>query len=126
MSEEGITRFTYDPANPPKGETDWDRLRAMTDEEVEEAARSDADNPPWTEEDWRYAWRPNQVGHESITIEVDKDVLEWFRSVAGAGGLERWMNTALRQFMIEHLKLRDAAAKAAAGAGRGGGGRGRR
>jgi putative transcriptional regulator len=29
---------------------DWGRLDAMTDEEIEAAARSDPDNPPLTEE----------------------------------------------------------------------------
>jgi putative transcriptional regulator len=36
-----------------EGKTDWDYLRAMTDEEVEAAARSDPDNPPLTDEDFK-------------------------------------------------------------------------
>lgn len=33
---------------PLRDRTDWERLRRMTDEEVEAAARSDPDNPPRT------------------------------------------------------------------------------
>ena len=35
---------------PLPSRTDWARVRAMTDEEVEAAALSDPDNPPLTEE----------------------------------------------------------------------------
>ena len=34
----------------PPDQTDWARLRAMTDEEIDAAARSDPDNPPLTPE----------------------------------------------------------------------------
>jgi putative transcriptional regulator len=34
---------------PLTEKTDWKRLRAMTPEEVEAAARSDPDNPPLTD-----------------------------------------------------------------------------
>lgn len=33
----------------PSGETDWDRLRSMTDEEAEANALADPDNPPITD-----------------------------------------------------------------------------
>lgn len=34
----------------PMGKTDWDRLKAMTEEEINAAALSDPDCPPLTEE----------------------------------------------------------------------------
>lgn len=36
---------------PMKDDTEWERLKAMTDEEIETAARSDPDNPPLTDEE---------------------------------------------------------------------------
>jgi hypothetical protein len=36
---------------PMKGETDWERLANMTEEEIEANALSDPDNPPMTEEE---------------------------------------------------------------------------
>jgi hypothetical protein len=50
MSESNIVR--YRPSRDPKpvGKTDWQRLRAMSDEEVEANAASDPDNPPLTDD----------------------------------------------------------------------------
>ena len=47
MSKTGTTRVIVKPGErPPKGETDWARLDAMTDEEVTAAALSDPDAQP--------------------------------------------------------------------------------
>jgi hypothetical protein len=35
-----------------KGQTDWARIDAMTEEEVEQNALSDPDNQPFTDEFW--------------------------------------------------------------------------
>ena len=51
MSKTGTTRVTVKPGDPlPRGETDWARLDAMTDEQVLDAARSDPDAQPLTSE----------------------------------------------------------------------------
>ena len=47
MSKTGTTRVTVKPGEaPPRGETDWARVNAMTDEEVLAAALSDPDAQP--------------------------------------------------------------------------------
>jgi putative transcriptional regulator len=49
MSKTGITRVTVKPGDrPPRGDTDWNRLRAMSDADVAAAARSDPDARPLT------------------------------------------------------------------------------
>jgi len=54
MSKSGTTRVRIRPGRPaPQGRTDWDRVRAMTDEEVTRAALSDPDAQPLTEEQLR-------------------------------------------------------------------------
>ena len=51
MSKTGTTRVTVKPGDPfPRGDTDWARLDAMTDEQVLDAARSDPDAQPLTSE----------------------------------------------------------------------------
>ena len=51
MSKTGITRVTVKSGEPrPRGDTDWARLRAMTDREVAAAAASDPDAQPLTSE----------------------------------------------------------------------------
>jgi putative transcriptional regulator len=47
----GITQVTVKPGQPlPKGDTDWARLDAMTDQEVHAAALADPDAQPLTDE----------------------------------------------------------------------------
>ncbi len=47
MSKTGTTRVILKPGEPPpRGETDWARVNAMTDEEVLAAALSDPDAQP--------------------------------------------------------------------------------
>src|ERR1700720_3552109 len=51
MSKTGITRVTVKVGEPlPTGATDWERLDAMTDEEVSAAALADPDAQPSTPE----------------------------------------------------------------------------
>jgi len=51
MSKTGTTRVTVKPGDPlPRGDTDWARLDAMTDEEIMAAARSDPDAQPLSPE----------------------------------------------------------------------------
>jgi putative transcriptional regulator len=45
------TRLTLDPADPPKGETDWRRVDALTEEQLEQAARSDPDAQPLSDQE---------------------------------------------------------------------------
>jgi putative transcriptional regulator len=46
-----ITRMTLDPANPPRGRTDWRRVDALSDQDIERAARSDPDARPLGDEE---------------------------------------------------------------------------
>lgn len=48
MSEKRTTRISVKKGQWPKGRTDWQKLRAMTDAEVRAAAEADPDNPPLT------------------------------------------------------------------------------
>ena len=82
--------------------TDWDRLERMTDEEIEAAVRDDPDAAPIADENfWRNAKLVLPPPKELISIRVDKDVLEWFRSLGR--GYQTRMNMVLRSFM-EHQR----------------------
>ncbi len=51
MSKTGITRVNVKPGEPPsRGDTDWARVNAMTDEEVLAAALADPDAQPLSPE----------------------------------------------------------------------------
>ncbi|MGH7997955.1 MAG: helix-turn-helix domain-containing protein [Brasilonema sp.] len=43
--------FPDGSTQPLPGQTDWERIKAMTEEEIESAALSDSDNPPLTEKE---------------------------------------------------------------------------
>jgi putative transcriptional regulator len=45
----------------PADRTDWERLRSMTDEEVEAAARTDPDAQPMTETELAQSFRPADI-----------------------------------------------------------------
>ncbi len=73
MRKKSITEATR-----PK--TDWARVDALTDEEIEAAVRDDPDAPPIVDDDWFASATlvmPKPKGQ--ISIRLDADVLEHFR-----------------------------------------------
>jgi uncharacterized protein (DUF4415 family) len=76
--------------------TDWKRLRAMTEEEIEQNALDDPDNPPIKDEEWVNAKLILPQRKPSIHLRIDPVVLAWFRS-QGPGYLTR-MNAVLRNY----------------------------
>lgn len=49
MNRNRIVSFPADAV--PKGSTDWDRVRAMTEEEIDRGAATDPDNPPLSDDE---------------------------------------------------------------------------
>ncbi len=84
MSEQRITRRTL--ADKRRGRTDWDRLRGMSEAEIEANAAADADNPPWTDAELAAAALvlPAEDAKVPVSIRLDAEVLDYFKS-AGRG-----------------------------------------
>jgi uncharacterized protein (DUF4415 family) len=60
--------------------TDWARVDALTDEEIEAAVRDDPDAPPIVDAEWfASATLVMPEAKEQISIRLDRDVLEHFR-----------------------------------------------
>jgi uncharacterized protein (DUF4415 family) len=97
MTEERITRVTLAQARRMKSKTDWARVDAMTEEEIERNALEDPDNPPWTEEDWKNARVVWPQGKAPVTLRLDKDIIAWFK-LHGRGYQTR-INAVLRGFV---------------------------
>lgn len=100
MSEERIVRYSADElrAMRERGEsqTDWARVAAMTDEELEALI---ADDPDEILDPIDLAQVIPVAGGSKteVTIPVDDDVLAWFRA---QGPLAEWrMSAALRAHM---------------------------
>lgn len=102
MNERRIARFLRDEV--PKGKTDWDRLRALTDEEVEAAAASDPDCPPLSLLELSQAQpvRPEDRAKVPVYIRLDPEVLEYFK--AGGPGYQTRINAALREHVDRALE----------------------
>ena len=97
--------------------TDWDRLAAMTEEEIEANALSDPDNPPLTDRQLAGGVRLKDIPGETllekfrnaqkrevkqtITARFDADIVRYYKS-KGKGYQSR-MNAALRACMEAEL-----------------------
>ena len=104
MSDGSITRISAQEAlrRIERGEslTDWARVRAMSDEEVEAAAGAD---PAWrdVDPDWVAKAEPvRPVRKRRLTLVLDEDVVEWFRSQDRH--YRSRMNAILRAYMQRH------------------------
>lgn len=96
---------SWRPAPPDR--TDWDGVRAMTDEEVTAAARDDPDAQPLDDEFWHTAkilQAPVLASKRHTGIRIDADVLEWFKQ-QGQGWQTR-MNAILRAYYERHKDAR--------------------
>lgn len=97
MSDERIVRRTLE--NRRKGQTDWERIDAMTEEEIEENARSDPDNPLWTEEELERARlvMPGEREEESAPVHLDRDVVDFFKR--NGSDFQSRINAVLRAYV---------------------------
>jgi uncharacterized protein (DUF4415 family) len=84
---------------PAESRTDWDRVRAMSDEEIEAAAASDPHAPPLDEAFWQEARVvfPQPVRKKHTGLRIEEDVLAWFR--AHGPGYQTRMNAVLRAYV---------------------------
>ncbi len=104
MSEERIVRYSRDDL-PRDGQTDWARVDAMTEEEIDAAARSDPDAQPTEAADWEDAILvfPSK---KMVCLRMDLDILDWFR---GEGrGYQTRINAVLRSYMQAQTKKKTA------------------
>jgi uncharacterized protein (DUF4415 family) len=107
QKEERIVRYTAKELEEmvKRGEslTDWERVDAMTDEEVE--ANIDEDDEGEFDMSKAFPGLPPGFGiaKKQLTVRLDTDVVEWFKSQGK--GYQTRMNAVLRQFM-EHEKNR--------------------
>lgn len=92
-NKENITVVTRDELRHLKGETDYARLDAMTDDDIAKAVAADPSLPP-LDVDWTKASLVIPPGKDVITLRLDRDVLDWFR--AQGKGYQTRINQVLR------------------------------
>jgi len=84
-----------------KGKTDWARVDALTDEDIAKAVADDPDAAP-IDIDWSDAALVIPVRKKAISIRVDEDVLDYFKSEGD--GYQRRINAVLRSYMQQKTK----------------------
>ncbi len=90
-----ITRVSSDEARHLKDETDYARLDTTTDDDIAQAVADDPDAPP-LDLDWTRARLTLPPGKDVVTLRLDRDVLEWFRTQGK--GYQTRINQVLRAF----------------------------
>lgn len=55
------TKEQLEAADKALDKVDWEKIDALTDEQIEAAAEADADNPPATDEELARAWRVTPI-----------------------------------------------------------------
>jgi len=83
-----------------EGRTDWAKLRATHEEEIERIVASDPDNP--ADEDWANAVIGCSPLKVPVNAKFDVDVVNWFK--AQGRGYQTRMNAVLRRYMEARRK----------------------
>jgi uncharacterized protein (DUF4415 family) len=106
MSKENIVRYTIEEieAMSARGEdkTDWARVDAMTDEDIERAMRDDPDWKDFMDIDWSKATMVIPDKKKAISIRLDPDIIDFFQ--ATGKGYQTRINAVLRHFVDEQKR----------------------
>ena len=84
-----------------KDQTDWARIDALTDDEIDAAIADDPDAAPIVDAAWFAEAAKRLPNKKQITLRLDEDVIEFFRQEGDR--YQTRMNAVLRAFM-EHAR----------------------
>jgi uncharacterized protein (DUF4415 family) len=104
MKDKSTMRISSDRLADMIDETDWARVAAMTEAEIEAAATADADALLTTPTDWTDARVVRPEGTQMVTLPIDRDVLAWFRRQGR--GYQARIGAVLRAFVEAHKEGR--------------------
>lgn len=101
MKEENIKRYTIEDiermiANG-ESQTDWARVNAMTDEDIEAAMKDDPDWEGWQDVDWsKGVWVTPRISR-TVSLRLDEDIIEAFKKEGP--DFDARINHALRSYL---------------------------
>jgi uncharacterized protein (DUF4415 family) len=110
-NEKHITRVSSDEGRRLKDETDTARIDAMTNDDIARSAADDPDAPP-VDIDWTQARLSLPPGKDTVTLRLDRDVLDWLR--AQGKGYQTRINQVLRAWYESALHEKARAIQKAA------------
>ena len=100
-----IVRYTAEELDALPDLTDWDRVNAMTDEEIEANAASEEDANGEVVEVFAGIFQEFMAHRkQQVTLRIDGDILEAFK--ADGRGYQTRINAVLRAFLQERERKR--------------------
>lgn len=106
MSKEHIVRYSAEDIQKLVAErrdkTDWARVDALTDAEIERAMRDDPDWQDFIDIDWSQAEIVVPQKKKAISIRLDEDIVDFFQ--ASGKGYQTRINAVLRHFVSEQKR----------------------
>jgi len=93
MKDENIVRYTREDL-PPDNETDLKRIKSLTEKEIQQAALSDPDAQPTTEEFLNGA-------KIVVPVSLDQETFKWYQTQGK--NVEDALSTALEEYKESHL-----------------------
>lgn len=106
MSEKDIVRYSMKEIEEmvARGESrsDWARVDALTDEDIERAMRDDPDWRDFIDIDWSKAEIVVPQKKKAISIRLDEDIVDFFQ--ASGKGYQTRINAVLRHFVSEQKR----------------------
>ena len=101
MSAKRVVRRTLKSRH--RGKTDWARVDAMSDREIEKAVKSDPDAAPILDKEWfRRAKLVLPERKVPISLRMDREVVEWFK--AHGRRYQSRINAVLKAYVQAHRK----------------------
>jgi uncharacterized protein (DUF4415 family) len=98
MSENNIVRKSSKQLKP--GDSDWARVDAMTDEDIDRQIAENPDAAPILDAEWFRTAVWTTPAKTATSMRIDGDVIDWFR---GQGrGWQTRMNAVLRAYVRAH------------------------
>jgi len=109
MNKEHIVRYSAEEirekiARGEKTLTDWARVDALTDEDIERAMRDDPDWADLIDVDWSKAEIVIPRAKKAISIRLDEDIVDFFQ--ATGKGYQTRINAVLRHFIAEQKRTK--------------------
>lgn len=99
MSETNTEGWSLEEIRKRESRTDWERLRQMSEGEIERAAREDPDSPLLDEEWFQTAKLVVPSGDKKrITIQLDEDIVAYFKRQGK--GYQTRINDVLKAYVL--------------------------
>lgn len=96
---ENTTRVSSEELDQIESQTDWDRVRELSDEEIEQAVENDPDAMLLDKEWFQKAQLVVPTAEKKrITIRLDEDIVEYFKQ--GGRGYQSRINAVLKAYVL--------------------------